>query len=77
IINTKAALLVADKNNGQNVKLVVEQIKKLGRNEHVEHPANYRKWGRFEQIDEGVGFQVNRITIDVGKYISKQYHKYR
>ncbi|MBS9269213.1 mannose-1-phosphate guanylyltransferase/mannose-6-phosphate isomerase [Escherichia coli] len=77
IINTKDALLVADKNNDQNVKLVVEQIKKLGRNEHVEHPVNYRKWGRFEQIDEGVGFQVNRITIDVGKYISKQYHKYR
>lgn len=24
----------------------------------------------LNKIDEGVGFQVNRITIDVGKYIS-------
>lgn len=36
-----------------------------------------RAWGRFISIEKGEGYQVKRLTVDVGKRISLQKHFHR
>ena len=36
-----------------------------------------RPWGTYEILDEGVGFQVKRLTVRAGESLSLQVHKYR
>lgn len=36
-----------------------------------------RAWGKFISIEKGEGYQVKRLTIDVGKRISLQRHLHR
>ncbi len=36
-----------------------------------------RRWGKFVSIEKGEGYQVKRLTLDVGKRISLQKHLHR
>ncbi|MEG6027165.1 mannose-1-phosphate guanylyltransferase/mannose-6-phosphate isomerase, partial [Enterobacter hormaechei] len=53
IVQTKDAVLIADRNAVQDVKKVVEQIKADGRHEHHIHREVYRPWGKYDSIDAG------------------------
>lgn len=77
IIETKDAILVANKDSVQNVKKVVEQIKSDGRNEHEFHREVYRPWGHYDSIDNGKRYQVKRITVKPGARLSVQMHYHR
>lgn len=77
IVQTKDALLVANKNSVQDVKKIVEKIKNEGRQEHFVHREVYRPWGKYDSIDEGSRYQVKRITINPGEGISLQMHYHR
>ena len=77
IVDTPDALLVADKNATQDTRKVVEQLKQAGRNEHRYHRKVYRPWGHYEQVDNGEGFQVKRLTIRPGGQLSLQMHRHR
>ena len=77
IVETKDAVLVAHKNHVQNVKDIVERIRKLGRQEHINHREVYRPWGRYDSIDFGERDQVKRITVKPGAKLSVQMHHHR
>ena len=77
VVCTKDAVLISHRNNDQDVKLVVDELKSQKREEYRQYPLNYRRWGSQERLDSGQGFQVNRITINKGSLISKQYHQHR
>lgn len=77
VVQTKDALLVADRNRVQDVKKVVEQIKTEGRNEHYNHREVYRPWGKYDTIDAGDNYQVKRITVKPGEGLSLQMHHHR
>ncbi|RCW66545.1 mannose-1-phosphate guanylyltransferase [Marinobacter nauticus] len=77
IIETKDALLVAHKNRVQDVKKVVERIKADGRHEHMNHREVYRPWGVYDSIDNGIRYQVKRITVKPGAKLSVQMHHHR
>ncbi|WP_284960278.1 mannose-1-phosphate guanylyltransferase/mannose-6-phosphate isomerase [Citrobacter portucalensis] len=77
IVQTKDAVLVADRNAVQDVKKVVEQIKADGRQEHQIHREVYRPWGKCDSIDEGERYQVKRITVKPGEGLSEQMHLHR
>lgn len=77
IVCTEDAVLISQKNKDQEVKSVVEQLNSQGREELSRYPLNYRHWGSHERLDRGQRFQVNRITINMGSLISKQYHQHR
>jgi mannose-1-phosphate guanylyltransferase len=77
IVETKDAVLVAHKDHVQNVKEVVDRIRKLGRNEHVNHREVYRPWGHYDSIDFGDRDQVKRITVKPGAKLSLQMHHHR
>jgi mannose-1-phosphate guanylyltransferase len=77
IVETKDAVLVAHKDHVQNVKDIVERIRKLDRQEHINHREVYRPWGRYDSIDFGERDQVKRITVKPGAKLSVQMHHHR
>ncbi len=77
IVQTKDAVLIADRNAVQDVKKVVEKIKADGRHEHHIHREVYRPWGKYDSIDAGERYQVKRITVKPGEGLSVQMHHHR
>lgn len=77
VVETADAILVAHRDQVQNVKQVVEWIKSEGRDEHISHRCVYRPWGHFDSIDMGERYQVKRITVNPGAILSLQMHHHR
>ena len=77
IIDTQDALLVSSKKNSQDIKNIVEKLKKNNRNESTIHQKVYRPWGYYNSVDSGEGFQVKRISVNPGAKLSLQKHKNR
>ncbi len=77
VIQTKNAVLVARKSRAQDVKLVVDELRKQGRGEAELHRQVYRPWGSFDSLELGDNFQVKRLTILPGAEISLQKHAKR
>ncbi|MCO6483112.1 MAG: mannose-1-phosphate guanylyltransferase/mannose-6-phosphate isomerase, partial [Flavobacteriales bacterium] len=70
IVETSDAVLVADKDRCQDVKAIVDQLKKGKREEHRLHRKVYRPWGAYEGIDNGNRYQVKRLTVKPGAQLS-------
>jgi mannose-1-phosphate guanylyltransferase len=78
IIDTPDALLVADRDKSQNVKLVVEALKASTNSALTELPSTvHRPWGTYEVLKQDDGYQVKRITVAPGQKLSLQYHHKR
>ena len=77
IVETADAVLVADRSKAQDVKKVVDYLKKSGRTEHEFHTRVFRPWGWYEGIDMGERFQVKRIMVRPGHKLSLQMHHHR
>lgn len=77
IVQTKDALLIAKQDQVQDIKKVVDVLKRENRSEHVAHREEYRPWGRYDSVDQGVRYQVKRITVKPGERISTQMHYHR
>jgi len=77
IVQTKDAILVAAKDQVQNVKTIVNELKAAGRTEHRLHREAYRPWGKYDSIDNGSRYQVKRITVKPGAKLSVQMHHHR
>lgn len=77
VVETKDAVLVANRDQVQDVKKLVEQIKTNGRHEHMSHREVYRPWGIYDCIDNGSRYQVKRITVQPGAKLSVQMHHHR
>lgn len=77
VVETKDAVLVVHKDKVQDVKKVVDAIKKDGRHEHMNHREVYRPWGVYDSIESGERYQVKRITVKPGAKLSVQMHHHR
>ena len=77
VVETKDALLIANKNYMQHVKEIVQILKKNDRTEVSVHREAFRPWGKYECIDVGSRYQVKRITINKGEKLSLQLHHHR
>lgn len=77
VVETKDAVLVAHKNNVQDVKRIVERLKAEGRSEHHNQREVYRPWGVYDSVDQGHRYQVKRITVKPGAKLSVQMHHHR
>ena len=77
VVDTADAVLVADRNKVQDVKNIVEQIKKLNRTETTLHKKVSRPWGSYEGIIISEGYQAKRITVNPGGCLSLQLHHRR
>jgi mannose-1-phosphate guanylyltransferase/mannose-6-phosphate isomerase len=77
VVETADAVLVADRNDVQNVKQIVTRLKQEKRSEAALHHRVYRPWGSYESLIEGDRFQVKRITVNPGAQLSLQMHHHR
>ncbi|MCA1979391.1 MAG: mannose-1-phosphate guanylyltransferase/mannose-6-phosphate isomerase [Thiobacillus sp.] len=77
IVETADVVLVAKKDQVQDVKKLVDRLKAEQRCEHLIHKQVYRPWGWYEGIDDGDRFQVKRIMVKPGEKLSLQMHHHR
>jgi len=77
VVVTRDVVLAMAKDRAQDVKTIVEELKKRGRSEAVTHTVVHRPWGSYQTVDLGPRFQVKRIIVKVGAKISLQKHAKR
>ena len=77
VVETKDAVMVAPKSRVQDVKRLVERMKKAGRSEPGLHREVFRPWGSYDSVDAGPRFQVKRLTVKPGAKLSLQKHAHR
>lgn len=77
IINTNDALLISTKDQVQDVKKVVDELKKRDLHHYRQHSSSYRPWGTICDIDSGEHYQVKKIVVHPGHGLSLQRHHHR
>ena len=71
------AVLVANKDRSQDVKLVVSKLAEKKVSQAENFTKDYRPWGWFESLAIGPSFQVKRIVVNSNEKLSLQSHRYR
>ncbi|HCG6981474.1 TPA: mannose-1-phosphate guanylyltransferase/mannose-6-phosphate isomerase [Vibrio parahaemolyticus] len=77
VIETKDAVLVANKDKVQDVKNIVNQLKAQNRSECEQHREVYRPWGSHDEIAEGERFHVKHLRVKPGEKTALQMHHHR
>jgi len=77
VIDTEDALLVCHREQGQDVKKIVERLTEEDANETKEHRTVYRPWGSYTSLELTENYQVKRIDVNPGARLSLQSHRHR
>jgi mannose-1-phosphate guanylyltransferase/mannose-6-phosphate isomerase len=77
VVDTPDATLVCPKSRAQEVKQLVDILKKQKAPEHLEHLTVQRPWGSYTILEEGPGYKVKRVTVKPGGRLSLQLHHRR
>jgi mannose-1-phosphate guanylyltransferase/mannose-1-phosphate guanylyltransferase/mannose-6-phosphate isomerase len=77
IVETDDAVLVADRHQAQDTKLIVNALKAAGRKESQSHQRVYRPWGNYRAMVLTDSFQVKEIVVNPGAKLSLQMHHHR
>jgi mannose-1-phosphate guanylyltransferase / mannose-6-phosphate isomerase len=77
VVETPDAILVAHKSKTQDVKKIVDTLKRQNRTEGLLHRKVYRPWGWYDSVDLGERFQVKRMMVKPGAKLSLQLHHHR
>jgi len=70
------AIIIADKDESQHIKRIVEVLRQHHREEASSHRKKYQPWGHADLLDAGARFKVNHVTVKPGEKLSlhKHYH---
>lgn len=77
VIETADAVMVASKDNVQEVKAIVDKLKSQNRPESELHRKVYRPWGYYDLVDTGERHHAKRIVVKPGAKLSVQKHHHR
>jgi mannose-1-phosphate guanylyltransferase / mannose-6-phosphate isomerase len=77
IVESGDAVLVAKRDRVQDLKQLVEDLKRDRRRQQHNHRHVHRSWGHFVTLAEGPGHQVKVLTLKPGAAISLQVHRQR
>ena len=77
VIETADAILVIDRNQSQEVKMIVNKLSIEKREEKNLHQKVARPWGWYDSLDGGENFKVKRIQVNPGASLSLQKHTRR
>lgn len=77
VVDTPDATLVCPKQRSQDVKKVVEELKRSGRKEHLAHVTVERPWGSYTVLENGERYKIKRLFIKPGARLSLQRHRHR
>ena len=77
VIETADAVLVAPMSRAQDVKMVVDRLKKDHREHYKVHRTVFRPWGSYTVLEEQEKFKIKRITVLPSVKLSLQMHHHR
>lgn len=77
IIVTDDAVLVAPIKKSNEIKSLIEVLRKKKRNELIEHPVTYRPWGFYQNINSSKTHKIKKLTVFPNKKLSLQKHSKR
>ena len=77
VVETDDAVLIADRDQSQNVKNIVNKLQADGSPEARAHRKIYRPWGNYTCVVEGSRWQVKKIEVKPGASLSLQMHHHR
>jgi len=77
VVDTPDATLVCSKDKAQDVKKVVDELKKRKAEEHLIHRTVHRPWGSYTILEEGERYKIKRLEIKPGAKLSHQLHYHR
>ena len=71
------AVLVAPLDRAQEVKGVVDELRRADRPECHSHRRVFRPWGSFTLLEAQPRFQIKRLSVNPGASLSLQRHQHR
>ncbi|HLL28298.1 MAG TPA: mannose-1-phosphate guanylyltransferase/mannose-6-phosphate isomerase [Xanthobacteraceae bacterium] len=71
------AVLIADRGRAEDMRKLVDELRKKKRPEASLHARVHRPWGNYQSLDQGERFQVKRIVVKPGGRLSLQKHRRR
>ena len=77
VIDTPDALLISSKDQVQNVKNIVAQLKSIGHETHSTHIEASRPWGTYTVLEESNNYKIKRIVVKPKSSLSLQMHHHR
>ena len=77
IVDTGDAVLVADRNQAQDVKEVVAQLSELQHEAVSFHKTVHRPWGSYTILEDAEDCKVKRLVVKPGQVLSLQLHHRR
>jgi len=77
IVDTPDALLVCHRDQVQNVRKVVRELKASGHECYKLHRTVSRPWGTYTVLEEGDRYKIKRIEVKPGASLSLQMHHHR
>ena len=77
VVTTDDAVLVAKRENGDGLRRLVQELKKVAPAVTEEHLKVHRPWGSYQAVDSGSRFQVKRIIVKPRGRLSLQMHHHR
>ena len=77
VVETADAVLVAPLSRSQDVKKVVNKLKKEERDEFKFHQTVYRPWGSYSVLAIQSRYQIKKIMVNPGEKLSLQMHHHR
>jgi mannose-1-phosphate guanylyltransferase/mannose-6-phosphate isomerase len=77
VVDTPDATLVTPKERVQEIRKIVEELKRDGREEHLLHRTVEKPWGSYTVLEEGQGYKIKRIVLNPKSRLSLQLHRKR
>lgn len=77
VVETEDAILIANRNQTQKVKDMVQMLASQKRPEVIEHVTVYRPWGCYTVLEEAPRYKIKKIIVNVGAALSLQRHQHR
>jgi len=77
VVDTPDATLVCSRDRAQDVKKVVDELKRRKSEEHLTHRTVNRPWGNYTILEEAERYKIKRIVVNPGAKLSYQSHHHR
>lgn len=77
VVETEDALFIGKKGESQQIKILIEELKKRQVREFSEHLTSHRPWGSFTILEEGQRYKIKRIVVLPQQRLSLQMHYHR
>jgi mannose-1-phosphate guanylyltransferase/mannose-6-phosphate isomerase len=77
VVDTDDALLISRRNTSQDIKQMVNYLKKEIPDIVDHSKMTYKPWGYYKILDEGLHFKVKEIAVREGEQLSLQMHNRR